>query len=51
MVFYFNNIMVEESLSLVVVVNLVRYIVECLMLFLEILKLLFEIVLFEDCLN
>lgn len=49
--FYFNNITVEESPSSAAAVNLARHIAECPTLFPEILKSLFEIVLFEDCSN
>ncbi|XP_020583415.1 exportin-7-A isoform X4 [Phalaenopsis equestris] len=49
--FYFNNIIIAESPPPQPAVNLTRHIVECPNLFPEILKTLFEIVLFEDCGN
>jgi len=49
--FYFNNITVGESPTLPAAVNLAQHIAECPRLFPEILKTLFEIVLFEDCAN
>ncbi|XP_058078819.1 uncharacterized protein LOC131227118 isoform X2 [Magnolia sinica] len=49
--FYFNNITVGEPPTSPVAMNLARHIVECPSLFPEILKTLFEIVLFEDCGN
>ncbi|KAJ6838433.1 exportin-7 [Iris pallida] len=49
--FYFNNITVGESPPSQTAVNLARHIAECPNLFPEILKTLFEIVLFEDCGN
>ncbi|GLJ18772.1 hypothetical protein SUGI_0335220 [Cryptomeria japonica] len=49
--FYFNNITVGETPALPAAVNLARHIAECPNLFPEILKTLFEIVLFEDCAN
>ncbi|XP_071724978.1 uncharacterized protein [Rutidosis leptorrhynchoides] len=49
--FYFNNITMGEAPSSPAALNLVRHIQECPTLFPEILKTLFEIVLFEDCGN
>ncbi|XP_020249688.1 LOW QUALITY PROTEIN: exportin-7 [Asparagus officinalis] len=49
--FYFNNITVGESPPSAVAVNLARHIAESPNLFPEILRTLFEIVLFEDCGN
>ncbi|KAL1308930.1 hypothetical protein AAHE18_17G141600 [Arachis hypogaea] len=49
--FYFNNITVGEAPTLPASVNLARHIAECPNLFPEILKTLFEIILFEDCSN
>lgn len=49
--FYFNNISIAESPPPQAALNLARHIVECPNLFPEILKTLFEIVLFEDCGN
>lgn len=49
--FYFNNITMGEAPNLPASVNLVRHITECPNLFPEILKTLFEIILFEDCGN
>ncbi|KAI0531412.1 hypothetical protein KFK09_000967 [Dendrobium nobile] len=49
--FYFNNITIAESPPPQAALNLARHIVECPNLFPEILKTLFEIVLFEDCGN
>lgn len=49
--FYFNNITVGEAPTLPAAVNLAQHIAECPRLFPEILKTLFEIVLFEDCAN
>ncbi|GMH11276.1 hypothetical protein Nepgr_013117 [Nepenthes gracilis] len=46
--YYFNNITMGEASSSPSAVNLARHIVECPTLFPEILKTLFEIVLFED---
>lgn len=49
--FYFNNITIAEAPTSPAAVNLARHIAECPTLFPEILKTLFEIVLFEDCGN
>lgn len=49
--FYFNNITMGEAPSSPAAINLSRHIVDCPTLFPEILKTLFEIVLFEDCGN
>ncbi|KAI4356227.1 hypothetical protein L6164_000266 [Bauhinia variegata] len=49
--FYFNNITLGEAPNLPAAVNLARHIAECPNLFPEILKTLFEIILFEDCGN
>ncbi|XP_071690173.1 uncharacterized protein [Rutidosis leptorrhynchoides] len=49
--FYFNNITIAEAPTSSAAVNLARHIAECPTLFPEILKTLFEIVLFEDCGN
>ncbi|KAK9733076.1 hypothetical protein RND81_04G041800 [Saponaria officinalis] len=49
--FYFNNVTMGEAPSLVAAINLSRHIAECPTLFPEILKTLFELYLFEDCLN
>lgn len=49
--FYFNNIIMEETPASTAALNLARHIAECRTLFPEILKSLFEIVLFEDCAN
>ncbi|KAL5994859.1 hypothetical protein ACLOJK_024916 [Asimina triloba] len=49
--FYFNNITVGEPPTLPTAMNLARHIAEGPNLFPEILKTLFEIVLFEDCGN
>ncbi|CAJ1972961.1 unnamed protein product [Sphenostylis stenocarpa] len=49
--FYFNNITMGEAPNLPASVNLARHIAECPNLFPEILKTLFEIILFEDCGN
>ncbi|XP_020961524.1 exportin-7-A isoform X4 [Arachis ipaensis] len=49
--FYFNNITMGEAPTLPASVNLARHIAECPNLFPEILKTLFEIILFEDCSN
>lgn len=48
---YFNNITMGEAPNLPASVNLARHIAECPTLFPEILKTLFEILLFEDCGN
>lgn len=50
-VFYFNHITSGEAPTSPASVNLARHIAECPSLFPEILKTLFEIVLFEDCGN
>lgn len=49
--FYFNNITMGEAPSSPAAINLVRHITECSALLPEILKTLFEIVLFEECSN
>ncbi|PNX72181.1 exportin 7 [Trifolium pratense] len=49
--FYFNNITMGEAPNLPAAVNLARHIAECPTLFPEVLKTLFEILLFEDCGN
>uniref|UniRef100_A0A5B7AV32 Putative exportin-7 isoform X3 n=1 Tax=Davidia involucrata TaxID=16924 RepID=A0A5B7AV32_DAVIN len=49
--FYFNNITMGEAPTSPAAINLARHIAECPSLFPEILKTLFEIVLFEDCAN
>ncbi|XP_038977718.1 exportin-7-like isoform X2 [Phoenix dactylifera] len=49
--FYFNNITAAEVPPSPAALNLARHIAECANLFPEILKTLFEIVLFEDCGN
>ncbi|XP_020528285.1 exportin-7 isoform X3 [Amborella trichopoda] len=49
--FYFNNITAGEATSSPTTINLARHIADCPNLFPEILKTLFEIVLFEDCAN
>ncbi|KAG9454969.1 hypothetical protein H6P81_007873 [Aristolochia fimbriata] len=49
--FYFNNITMGEAPNSPAAINLGRHIVDCPSLFPEILKTLFEIVLFEDCGN
>ncbi|KAE9603461.1 hypothetical protein Lalb_Chr11g0061181 [Lupinus albus] len=49
--FYFNNITMGEAPNLPASINLARHIAECPNLFPEILKTLFEIILFEDCGN
>jgi exportin-7 len=49
--YYFNNITMGEAPSTSAAINLARHIAECPNLFPEILKTLFEIVLFEDCTN
>lgn len=50
-VFYFNHITSGEAPTSPASINLARHIAECPSLFPEILKTLFEIVLFEDCGN
>jgi exportin-7 len=49
--FYFNNITMEDTPTSVAALNMARHIAECPNLFPEILKSLFEIVLFEECSN
>ncbi|KAL8529319.1 hypothetical protein ACS0TY_006656 [Phlomoides rotata] len=49
--FYFNHITMGEAPTSPAAVNLARHIAECPALLPEILKTLFEIVLFEDCNN
>ncbi|KAJ8755473.1 hypothetical protein K2173_019271 [Erythroxylum novogranatense] len=49
--FYFNNITMGEAPNSPASINLARHIADCPNLFPEILKTLFEIVLFEDCGN
>ncbi|XP_010067657.2 exportin-7 isoform X1 [Eucalyptus grandis] len=49
--FYFNNITMGEAPNSAAAINLARHIADCPTLFPEILKTLFEIVLFEDCGN
>ncbi|KAK6934030.1 hypothetical protein RJ641_036924, partial [Dillenia turbinata] len=49
--FYFNNITMGEAPATPPAINLARHISDCPSLFPEILKTLFEIVLFEDCGN
>ncbi|PIA44208.1 hypothetical protein AQUCO_01700074v1 [Aquilegia coerulea] len=49
--YYFNHITMGESPTSPASINLTRHIAECPSLFPEILKTLFEIVLFEDCSN
>ncbi|XP_021857908.1 uncharacterized protein [Spinacia oleracea] len=49
--FYFNNITMGEAPSSPAAISLARHIAECPTLFPEILKTLFELVLFEDCPN
>ncbi|KAL2234357.1 exportin-7 isoform X1 [Sesamum indicum] len=49
--FYFNNITMGEAPTSVPAANLARHIAECPAVLPEILKTLFEIVLFEDCSN
>ncbi|KAF8028166.1 hypothetical protein BT93_E0929 [Corymbia citriodora subsp. variegata] len=49
--FYFNNITMGEAPNSPAAINLARHIADCPTLFPEILKTLFEIVLFEDCGN
>eukprot|EP00249_Psilotum_nudum_P023856 c29008_g1_i2 orf=146-1945(-) len=50
-VFYFNNITAGEAPTSPSAINMGRHIADCPNLFPEILKTLFEIVLFEDCAN
>ncbi|KAI5600574.1 hypothetical protein BDE02_01G033200 [Populus trichocarpa] len=49
--YYFNNITMGEVPTSPTAINLARHIADCPNLFPEILKTLFEIVLFEDCGN
>ncbi|XP_011034634.1 PREDICTED: exportin-7-like isoform X1 [Populus euphratica] len=49
--YYFNNITMGEVPTSPAAINLARHIADCPNLFPEILKTLFEIVLFEDCGN
>ncbi|KAF5937890.1 hypothetical protein HYC85_025396 [Camellia sinensis] len=49
--YYFNHITVGESLTTPAALNLARHVADCPGVFPEILKTLFEIVLFEDCGN
>ncbi|XAR48327.1 hypothetical protein NMG60_11031103 [Bertholletia excelsa] len=49
--FYFNHIMVGESPATPAALNLARHVNDCPGVFPDILKTLFEIVLFEDCGN
>lgn len=49
--FYFDNITMGEAPTSPAAINLARHIADCPRLFPEILKTLFEIVLFEDCGN
>ncbi|XWS08203.1 hypothetical protein CRYUN_Cryun41cG0059600 [Craigia yunnanensis] len=49
--FYFNNITMGEAPTLPAAVKLAQHIADCPSLFPQILKTLFEIVLFEDCGN
>ncbi|XP_021714703.1 exportin-7-like isoform X2 [Chenopodium quinoa] len=49
--FYFNNITMGDAPSSPATISLARHIAECPTLFPEILKTLFELVLFEDCPN
>ncbi|KAH9557462.1 hypothetical protein CY35_07G085500 [Sphagnum magellanicum] len=49
--FYFNNITMEDNPTSVATINMARHFAECPNLFPEILKSLFEIVLFEECSN
>ncbi|XP_010694655.2 uncharacterized protein LOC104907423 isoform X1 [Beta vulgaris subsp. vulgaris] len=49
--FYFNNITMGEAPSSPAAISLARHIAECCTLFPEILKTLFELILFEDCPN
>ncbi|WOK95926.1 exportin-7-like isoform X2 [Canna indica] len=50
-IFYFNHIATCEVPASPTSINFTRHIVECPNLFVEILKTLFEIILFEDCGN
>ncbi|CAM8961063.1 unnamed protein product [Rhodiola kirilowii] len=49
--YYFNNITIGEKPASTAVVNLARHIADCPRLFPEILKTLFELILFEDSTN
>ncbi|GMP97973.1 hypothetical protein ACSBR2_020331 [Camellia fascicularis] len=49
--YYFNHITVGESPTTPAALNLARHVADCPGVFPEILKTLFEIVLFEDCGN
>ncbi|CAK7336403.1 unnamed protein product [Dovyalis caffra] len=49
--YYFNNITMGETPTSPAAINLARHIADCPNLFPELLKTLFEIVLFEDCGN
>ncbi|KAI8010863.1 Ran-binding protein 17 [Camellia lanceoleosa] len=49
--YYFKHITVGESPTTPAALNLARHVAGCPGVFLEILKTLFEIVLFEDCGN
>ncbi|XP_060197469.1 uncharacterized protein LOC132626568 isoform X6 [Lycium barbarum] len=49
--FYFEHITTGESPTTPVALNLAQHLADCPSIFLEILKTLFEIVLFEDCGN
>lgn len=49
--FYFNAVVLGESATTPAAVNMARHLAECPTLFPEILKSLFEIVLFEECAN
>ncbi|CAN4112650.1 unnamed protein product [Withania somnifera] len=49
--FYFEHITAGESPTTPVALNLAQHLADCANIFLEILKTLFEIVLFEDCGN
>ncbi|XP_010558032.1 PREDICTED: exportin-7-like isoform X2 [Tarenaya hassleriana] len=49
--FYFDNITMDEAPSSPAALRLAQHIADCSSLFPEILKTLFEIVLFEDCGN
>nr|XP_016449834.1 PREDICTED: exportin-7-A-like isoform X3 [Nicotiana tabacum] len=49
--FYFDHITAGESPTTPVALNLAQHLADCPNIFLEIMKTLFEIVLFEDCGN
>lgn len=49
--FYFNNVTIGESPSSPAAIAIAQHLAECPTIFPEILKTLFEIVLFEDCAN